>query len=114
MPLLRRHKKRDALQGTLDLLVLKTLNRGPHHGYGIAADIQSISDDLLRVEEGSLYTALHRMEQHGWIIAEWRTTTNNRRARLYSLTRAGRKRLDEEQAQWERLMKGVGKVLRFA
>jgi PadR family transcriptional regulator PadR len=114
MPLLRRHKKRDALQGTLDLLVLKTLNRGPHHGYGIAADIQSISDDLLRVEEGSLYPALHRMEQHGWIIAEWRTTANNRRARLYSLTRAGRKRLDEEQAQWERLMKGVGKVLRFA
>jgi transcriptional regulator len=114
MPLLRRHKKPDALQGTLDLLVLKTLNRGPHHGYGIAADIQSISDDLLRVEEGSLYPALHRMEQHGWIIAEWRTTTNNRRARLYSLTRAGRKRLDEEQAQWERLMKGVGKVLRFA
>jgi transcriptional regulator len=114
MPLLRRHKKRDALQGTLDLLVLKILNRGPHHGYGIAADIQSISDDLLRVEEGSLYPALHRMEQHGWIIAEWRTTANNRRARLYSLTRAGRKRLDEEQAQWERLMKGVGKVLRFA
>ena len=113
MPLLRRHKKRDALQGTLDLLVLKILNRGPHHGYGIAADIQSISDDLLRVEEGSLYPALHRMEQHGWIIAEWRTTTTNRRARLYSLTRAGRKRLDEEQAQWERLMKGVGKVLRF-
>jgi transcriptional regulator len=114
MPLLRRHKKPDALQGTLDLLVLKTLNRGPHHGYGIAADIQSISDDLLRVEEGSLYPALHRMEQHGWIVAEWRMTTNNRRARLYSLTRAGRKRLDEEQAQWERLMKGVGKVLRFA
>ena len=114
MPLLRRHKKRDALQGTLDLLVLKILNRGQQQGYGIAADIQSISDDLLRVEEGSLYPALHRMEQHGWIIAEWRTTTNNRRARLYSLTRAGRKRLDEEQAQWERLMKGVGKVLRFA
>jgi transcriptional regulator len=114
MRLLRRHKKRDALQGTLDLLVLKTLNRGPHHGYGIAADIQSISDDLLRVEEGSLYPALHRMEQHGWIVAEWRTTSNNRRARLYSLTRAGRKRLDDEQAQWERLMKGVGKVLRFA
>jgi PadR family transcriptional regulator PadR len=114
MRLLRRHKKRDALQGTLDLLVLKTLNRGPHHGYGIAADIQSISDDLLRVEEGSLYPALHRMEQHGWIVAEWRTTSNNRRARLYSLTRAGRKRLDDEQAQWERLIKGVGKVLRLA
>ena len=112
--MLRRHKKRDALQGTLDLLVLKTLSRGPHHGYGIAADIQSISDDILRVEEGSLYPALHRMEHVGWISAEWQTTTNNRRARLYRLTRAGQKHLDEEQATWSRLTKGVGKVLRFA
>ena len=72
--LLRRHKKPDALQGTLDLLVLTTLSRGPHHGYGIAADIQSISDDILRVEEGSLYPALHRMEHLGWITAEWQTT----------------------------------------
>ena len=112
--MLRRHKKPDALQGTLDLLVLKTLSRGAHHGYGIAADIQSISDDLLRVEEGSLYPALHRMEQHGWITAEWQMTENNRRARLYKLTRAGQKRFDEEQAKWDRLTKAVGKVLRFA
>jgi PadR family transcriptional regulator PadR len=112
--MLRRHKKRDALQGTLDLLVLKTLSRGPQHGYGIAADIQSISDDMLRVEEGSLYPALHRMEQLGWIAAEWRTTANNRRARFYMLTRAGRRRLEAEQAEWDLLTKAVGKVLRFA
>ena len=112
--MLRRRKKPDALQGTLDLLVLKTLSRGPQHGYGIAADIQSISDDILRVEEGSLYPALHRMEHLGWISAEWQTTAKNRRARLYRLTRAGQKRLDEEQETWSRLTKAVGKVLRFA
>src|SRR6266566_9666347 len=95
--MLRRHKKKDALQGTLDLLVLKTLSRGPHHGYGIAADIQSISEDILRVEEGSLYPALHRMELLGWIKAEWDTTENNRRARFYALTRAGERRLADEQ-----------------
>src|SRR5438046_157607 len=104
---MRRHKKRDALQGALDLLILKTLSRGPHHGYGIAADIQSISDDILRVEEGSLYPALHRMEQLGWITAEWHTTMNNRRARIYTLTRAGRKYLDAEQAEWDRLTKAI-------
>ena len=109
-----RRKKPDALQGTLDLLVLKILSRGPHHGYGIAADIQSISDDLLRVEEGSLYPALHRMEHVGWIAAEWQTTENNRRARIYKLTRAGQRRLDEEQTKWMRLTKGVAKVLRYA
>ena len=112
--MLRRHRKPDALQGTLDLLVLQTLSRGPHHGYGIAADIQSISDDILRVEEGSLYPALHRMEHLGWITAEWQTTSNNRRARIYKLTRAGQKRLDEERIKWEGLTKAVGKVLRFA
>ena len=112
--MLRRRRKPDALQGTLDLLVLKTLTRGPQHGYGIAAHIESISDDILRVEEGSLYPALHRMEHLGWITAEWQTTANNRRARLYRLTRAGQKRLDEEQARWNRLAKGVGKVLRLA
>lgn len=112
--MLHRHKKRDALQGTLDLLVLKILSRGPHHGYGIAADIQAISDDILRVEEGSLYPALHRMEHLGWINAAWTTTTNNRRARLYTLTRAGQAHLDAEQAQWDQLTKAVGKVLRLA
>jgi len=109
-----RRRKPDALQGTLDLLVLKTLSRGPHHGYGIAADIQSISDDSLRVEEGSLYPALHRMEHLGWISAEWQTTENNRRARIYRLTRAGEKRLAEEQEKWARLTKGVARVLRYA
>jgi PadR family transcriptional regulator len=109
-----RRRKPDALQGTLDLLVLKTLSRGPQHGYGIAADIQSISDDILRVEEGSLYPALHRMEQLGWIGADWQTTENNRRARIYKLTRAGEKRLAEEQVKWSRLTKGVAKVLRYA
>ena len=112
--MLPRRRKPDALQGTLDLLVLTTLSRGPHHGYGIAAEIQSISDDILRVEEGSLYPALHRMEHLGWIRADWQMTENNRRARIYKLTRAGEQRLREEQEKWSRLMKGVAKVLRYA
>jgi len=112
--MLLRRRKPDALQGTLDLLVLKILSRGPHHGYGIAADIQSISDDILRVEEGSLYPALHRMEHLGWISADWQTTENNRRARIYKLTRAGEKHLAEETEKWTRLTKGVAKVLRYA
>src|SRR5438034_8142526 len=108
--MLRRAKKPDALQGTLDLLVLKTLSRGPQHGYGIATHITAVSGDVLRVEEGSLYPALHRMEQAGWIAAEWRITAKNRRARLYRLTRAGQKH-HEEQEKWDRLSKAVGKVL---
>lgn len=114
MAILRRTKKPDALQGTLDLLVLKTLSLGPEHGYGIAAHIQSISGDALRVEEGSLYPALHRMEQAGWIAAEWDVTANNRRARLYRLLRAGRQHLEHEEQKWDRLTKAVAKVLRFA
>ena len=114
MAILHRKKKPDALQGTLDLLVLKTLSRSPQHGYGIASHIEAVSDDVLRVEEGSLYPALHRMEQAGWIAADWQITENNRRARLYRLTRAGQKRLDEEQEKWDRLTRAVGKVLRFA
>jgi transcriptional regulator len=109
-----RRRKPDALQGTIDLLVLTTLSRGPQHGYGIAAHVQTTSDDILRVEEGSLYPALHRMEHLGWIRAEWQMTENNRRARLYRLTRAGQKRLEEEQTRWDQLTKGVSKVLRFA
>jgi PadR family transcriptional regulator PadR len=112
--MLRRTKKPDALQGTLDLLVLKTLSRGPQHGYGIASHIETVSDDMLRVEEGSLYPALHRMEQAGWIAAEWRTTENNRRARIYRLTRAGQQRLSQELEKWDSLSKAVGKILRFA
>lgn len=107
-----RSRKPDALQGTLDLLVLKTLSRAPEHGYGIASYIQSVSDDFLRVEEGSLYPALHRMEQSGWISAEWRVTEKNRRARVYRLTAAGRARLAAEQQKWTRLTIGVGKILR--
>ena len=112
--MLFRRRKTDALQGTLDLLVLRILSRGPHHGYGIASDIEAISDDLLRVEEGSLYPALHRMEHLGWIAADWQTTPNNRRARVYRLTRSGEKQLAEQREKWARLTKGVAKVLRFA
>ncbi len=111
--MLRRQKKPDTLQGTLDLLVLNTLRRSPQHGFGIASHIQQISDDALRVEEGSLYPALHRMEEAGWIAAEWQMTANSRRARIYRLTRAGQKRLNEEQDKWDRLTEAVGKVLRF-
>jgi PadR family transcriptional regulator, regulatory protein PadR len=112
--MLHRHRRPDVLQGTLDLLVLKTLSRGPQHGYGIATHIESVTGDVLRVEEGSLYPALHRMEQHGWITAAWSLTDNNRRARLYKLTRAGEKRLAEEEAKWTRLTEAVGKLLRYA
>ena len=106
--------KNDLLQGTLALLVLKTLARGPLHGYGIALHIQLVSKEFLRVEEGSLYPALHRMEQDGWISAEWGTTENNRRARYYRLTSTGRKQLAEEEKNWKRLTQAVAQVLRFA
>jgi transcriptional regulator len=112
--MLRRTRKPDALQGTLDLLVLKTLSSGPQHGYGIATHVAAVSSDVLRVEEGSLYPALHRMEHAGWIAAEWRVTANNRRARLYRLTRSGEQHLEAELEKWSRLTKAVGKVLRFA
>src|SRR5258707_10928661 len=105
--MLHRQKKPDTLQGTLDLLVLNTLRRSPQHGFGIAAHIQQISDDALRVEEGSLYPALHRMEEAGWIAAEWQMTPNSRRARIYRLTRAGQKRLNEEQNKWDCLAEAV-------
>ena len=106
--------KNDLLQGTLALLVLKTLARGPLHGYGITLHIQLVSQEFLRVEEGSLYPALHRMEQDGWISAEWGTTENNRRARYYRLTSTGRKQLAEEEKNWKRLTQAVAQVLRFA
>jgi transcriptional regulator len=106
--------KNDLLQGTLALLVLKTLARGPLHGYGITLHIQLISKDILRVEEGSLYPALHRMEQEGWVSAEWRVTENGRRARYYRLTAAGRKQLAEEEKNWARLTEAVAQVLQFA
>src|SRR5678815_3410052 len=94
--------KAELLQGTLDLLILKTLNAGPMHGYSIAQRIQQLSDEVLVVEEGSLYPALYRMEAKGWISAEWGKSDNNRRAKYYTLTRTGRKQLDEETMIWER------------
>ena len=106
--------KNDLLQGTLALLVLKTLARGPVHGYGITLHIQMVSKDFLRVEEGSLYPALHRMEQDGWVSAEWGISENNRRARYYRLTAKGRKQLAEEEENWERLTQAVAHVLQFA
>lgn len=104
----------DLLQGTLDLLVLRTLRTGPQHGWGIAQRIQQISDDVLRVNQGSLYPSLHRLEHEGWIEAEWGSSENNRRARFYRLTRAGQKRLDQETANWERVSGAIARVLRLA
>lgn len=106
--------KTDVLQGTLALLVLKTLVRGPMHGYGITLHIQMLSKEVLRVEEGSLYPALHRMAQDGWIKAEWGVSENNRRARFYSLTPTGRKQLAEEEKSWARLTQAVASVLQHA
>jgi PadR family transcriptional regulator, regulatory protein PadR len=103
------------LQGSLDLLVLKTLmQRGKLHGYGIVLHIQRASDEMLRVEEGSLYPALHRMEQNGWIGSEWALTETGRRAKYYALTAAGRKRLKEAEQDFEELVKGVRAMLRYA
>jgi PadR family transcriptional regulator, regulatory protein PadR len=106
--------KNDVLQGTLTLLVLRTLAHGPMHGYGITLHIHRVSNEILRVEEGSLYPALHRMEQEGWIAAEWRASENNRRARYYSLSVKGRKQLAKEEESWARLTEAVASVLRFA
>jgi transcriptional regulator len=106
--------KNDLLQGTLALLVLKTLARGPMHGYGITLHIQIVSKEFLRVEEGSLYPALHRMEQDSLVRAEWGISENNRRARYYQLTAKGRKQLAEEEKNWDRLTQAVAQVLQFA
>jgi PadR family transcriptional regulator PadR len=103
------------LQGTLDLLVLKTLSQtGALHGYGIVLHIQRVSDELLCVEEGSLYPALHRMEQSGWVAAEWALTETGRRAKYYRLTTAGRKQLEAAERDFEQLVKGVRAILRYA
>jgi transcriptional regulator len=106
--------KAELLQGTLDLLILKTLAPGALHGYAIAQRIQQRSDDVLVVEEGSLYPALYRMEDKGWIAAEWGKSDNNRRAKFYSLTRVGRKQLHEETAVWERVCCAITMVLQSA
>jgi len=108
-------QRNDILQGTLVLLVLKTLDANKRmHGYAITSHIQRVSSELLRVEEGSLYPALHRMEQQGWVRSAWGTTETNREARFYSLTPSGRKQLALEEESWAKLTAGVGRVLRHA
>ena len=101
----------DLLQGTLDVLILKTLRASPMHGWGISQRIQQLSEDVLQVNQGSLYPALYRLEAKGWIQSEWGASENNRRARFYELTRAGRKQLAEERESWERFVEAVSRVL---
>jgi PadR family transcriptional regulator PadR len=103
--------KSDLLQGTLDMLVLRVLSRGELHGWGITQKLEQLSQRALRVDEGSLYPALYRMEDKGWIDSEWRITEKNRRAKYYSLTRAGRKQLEAEQAQWDRMTSIIAQVM---
>ncbi|MBI3667791.1 MAG: PadR family transcriptional regulator [Acidobacteria bacterium] len=103
--------KSELLPGTLDMLILRTLRRGPLHGYGIAQHIQQVSDDVLQVEEGSLYPALQRMQLQGWIASEWGETANNRRARFYRLTPAGRKQLEREVAGFDRILAAIARVM---
>ena len=103
--------KADLLQGTLDMLILKTLALEPAHGWGIAQRIQQVSQDVLRVNQGSLYPALHRLEEEGWIAAEWGASENNRKAKFYRLTRAGQRQLEAETENWKRLAEAVGRIL---
>jgi PadR family transcriptional regulator, regulatory protein PadR len=107
-------QKADLLQGTLDMLILKALSSGAVHGYGVGQRIALLAEDMLTVEEGSLYPALYRLEERGWVRSEWGKSENNRRARFYKLTAAGRKQLGVEEENWRRLVVAVGKVLRTA
>jgi PadR family transcriptional regulator PadR len=107
--------RQDALQGSLPLLILKLLaRRGPLHGYGMATQIEAMSDDTLRVEEGSLYPALHRLEETGWIKARWTTSDTGRRARVYDITAGGRRQLETEEERWKAITAAVGKILKHA
>ena len=107
-------KPTDLVQGTVDLLIMKTIVLEPLHGWAIAQRIRQLSDEILHLPQGSLYPALQRLERQGWITAEWGASENNRRARFYRLTKAGRKRLDQEEAAWHRLSSGIGLVLKKA
>jgi transcriptional regulator len=107
-------KPNDLVQGTLDLLLLKILALQPLHGWAISRRLKSLSGDVLQVSEGSLYPALHKLEQEGWITAEWRQTENNRRAKFYSLTRLGRRQLDSEAANWHVLSSAITRVVRLS
>jgi transcriptional regulator len=112
---MKRDNRKDQLQGTLDLLVLRTLAAGGSmHGYAISERVEAVSRDVLRIEAGSLYPALHRMTEAGWVKAAWDVSENNRRARFYTITAAGRRRLGDEEAHWTRLAAAVGRVLRQA
>lgn len=104
-------RQADLLQGTLDLLILKTLASGHHHGWGVSQRIQQMSRDVLQVNQGSLYPALHRLEHRGWITAEWGTSENNRKAKFYRLTKKGRAQLEAERDQWQRFSAAVGWIL---
>ncbi len=107
-------QKSELPQGTLDMLILKALSLGPMHGYGVGQRIGQLAEEMLRVEEGTLYPALYRIERRGWIVSEWGVSENNRRARFYKLTREGRKQLNLEEANWSQLSVAIGKVLRTA
>ena len=104
-------RKKDLLQGTLDMLILKALAQGPMHGYSVVRWIHEKTEDVLRVEEGSLYPALHRLEERGWVNGEWGPSENNRQAKYYKLTRAGRKQLQVESESWERLSAAVSRIV---
>ncbi len=111
---MRSKQKADLLQGTLDLLILKALSLGPMHGYGVGQRIMQMAEEMLKIEEGSLYPALYRLEEKEWIKSEWGISENNRRARFYKLTPAGRKQLNIEEESWRRFALAMGKVLRTA
>ena len=107
-------QKADLLQGTLDMLILKALSVGPLHGYGVGQQIEQMAEDMLKVEEGSLYPALYRIEERGWIKSEWGRSENNRRARFYKLTRTGRRRLGIEEESWRLMVLAIDKVMQTA
>jgi transcriptional regulator len=115
MPAPGRYQSRiELLQGTLDMLILRTLQWGPRHGHGIGLAIRAGSEDVLQVDHGSLYPALHRLQKQGWIAAEWKLTENKQRAKYYRLTAAGKKQLVAEQSRWERLVAAIAGVMRLA
>ena len=112
MAIKSRENRIDVLQGTLDMMILQILQWGPRHGLAIAQTIRTRSEDLLKIEAGSLYPALHRLQQQGWLAAEWKTSEKGQRAKYYRLTRAGRKQLVAEQSKWQRLLKAIHLVMR--
>lgn len=107
---MKREKKADLLQGTLDMLILKAVSLGPLHGYGIIQRIHQLSGEMLQVEQGSLYPALYRIEQKGWVTSQWEVSETGRRAKFYSITRAGASQLEDEEASWDRLVLAIAKV----